>query len=245
MNSIGSMLRLAVLIDGENVPAKDAGLLFAKVAKLGNPIVRRVYGDFTKQTVKDWPKVISQHGGSAHQNGHTSAGKNASDIALVVDAMDFLHRRSVDGFCIVSADGDFTSLAKRVREDGFKVYCFAHTKVAEALKAACDEFFPLAATPSKPATPKQPTSPPAKSTTAQPTPVRQPKLAIPWLQDALPADAQWITFIALGIALRAKEPAYLKKTGCGSLKKLLTALHDRYEQGVAADGKTQQVRRRP
>jgi hypothetical protein len=245
MSSNGSTLRLAVLIDGENVPARDAGLLFTKVAKLGNPIIRRVYGDFTKQTVKDWPKVISQHGGSAHQNGHTSAGKNASDIALVVDAMDFLHRRSVDGFCIVSADGDFTSLAKRVREDGFKVYCFAHTKVAEALKAACDGFFPLATAPPKPATLKPAPAPPANPKIAQPAPVRQPELAIGWLQDALPADKQWMTLSALGIALRAQEPAYLKKTGYASLKKLLTALKDRFEQSVAADGKTAQARRRP
>lgn len=236
------MLRLAVLIDGENVPAKDAAVLFAKVATLGNPIIRRVYGDFTKQGVKDWPKIISQHGGSAHQNGHTSAGKNASDIALVVDAMDFLHRRSVDGFCIVTADGDFTSLAKRAREDGFKVFCFAHSNVAKALKAACDGFFPLAATPSKSAAPKPPGSPAAKSVPV--TPVRKPKLAVAWIQDALPADAQWMTLSALGTALRSKEPTYLKIAGYGSLKKLLTALGDRYEQGLADDGKTAQVRRR-
>jgi hypothetical protein len=245
MNGVVGELRLAVLIDGENVPAKDAGALFAQVAKLGNPIVRRVYGDFTKQGAKDWPKAINQHGGDAVQSGHTSAGKNASDIALVVDAMDFLHKRSVDGYCIVSADGDFTRLAKRAREDGFKVFCFAHSNAAKALKAACDAFFPLATASPTPVTPKQSASPPAKSKTAQPTPVRQPKLAIPWLQDAVPADAQWITFSALGTALRAKEPAYLKKTGYASLKKLLTALKDRYEHGVAADGKTAQVRRRP
>ncbi|WP_310475437.1 NYN domain-containing protein [Sandarakinorhabdus sp.] len=244
MNSNGGALRLAVLIDGENVPAKDAGPLFAQVAKLGNPIIRRVYGDFTKGNVKDWPKVISQHGGSAHQNGHTSAGKNASDIALVVDAMDFLHKRSVDGFCIVTADGDFTSLAKRAREDGFKVFCFAHSHAAKALKAACDGFFPLVATAPTPAAPKTPVNTPAKLKATQPTPVRQPKLALSWLQDALPAETQWITFSALGIALRSKEPAYLKKTGYASLKKLLTALKDLYEQGVAADGKTEQVRRR-
>lgn len=244
MNSNGGMLRLAVLIDGENVPAKDAGQLFAQVAKLGNPIIRRVYGDFTKGNVKDWPKVISKHGGSPSQTGHTSSGKNASDIALVVDAMDFLHKRSVDGFCIVTGDGDFTSLAKRAREDGFKVYCFAHSNAAKALKAACDGFFPLATVSPTPATPKQPASLSAKSKNAQPA-VRQPKLAIPWLQGALPADSQWITFSALGTALRAKEPAYLKKTGYASLKKLLTALHDHYEQGVAADGKTAQARRRP
>jgi hypothetical protein len=234
--------RLAVLIDGENVPAKDAGPLFAKVAKLGNPIIRRVYGDFTKQNIKDWPKVISQHGGSAHQNGHTSAGKNASDIALVVDAMDFLHKRSVDGFCIVSGDGDFTSLAKRAREDGFKVYCFAHSKIADALKAACDGFYPLATAQQKSVVAKPATVSAAKP--AQPAPVRQPKLAVVWLQETLPADKQWMTLSALGSAIRAREPAFLKKTGYASLKKLLTALNDRYEQGLASDGKTAQVRRR-
>jgi hypothetical protein len=256
MNSNGGALRLAVLIDGENVPAKDAGPLFAQVAKLGNPIIRRVYGDFTKANVKDWPKIISDHGGSAHQSGHTSAGKNASDIAMVVDAMDFLHRKSVDGFCIVSEDGDFTSLAKRAREDGFKVYCFGHNKSPAALKAACDGFFLLAEKP-----PEQAHPVPAVQTTSKPVTVaaapvkkaaskqkppaeRKPQLARPWIDKALPADRSWMTLSALGQALRAADKGYLKKTGVASLKKLLTAMNDRYEQGIATDGKTAQARRR-
>jgi hypothetical protein len=250
MSSNGGTLRLAVLIDGENVPAKDAGPLFAQVAKLGNPIIRRVYGDFTKVNVKDWPKIISDHGGSAHQSGHTSAGKNASDIAMVVDAMDFLHRNSVDGFCIVSEDGDFTSLAKRAREDGFRVYCFGHNKAPAALKAACDGFFLLAEKPQEKAS-VMPAAPPAKPATPATaksqavTKLRQPLLAVDWLDLALPNDKQWMPLSALGTALRAQEPAYLTKTGYSSLKKLLTALNHRYEQGISANGKTAQVRRRP
>jgi len=250
MNSNSSPLRLAVLIDGENVPAKDAGPLFAQVAKLGNPIIRRVYGDFTKVNVKDWPKIISDHGGSAHQSGHTSAGKNASDIAMVVDAMDFLHRKSVDGFCIVSEDGDFTSLAKRAREDGFRVYCFGHNKAPAALKAACDSFFLLAEKPQEkasvmPAAPPAKPAAPATEKSQAVTKLRQPHLAVDWLDLALPNDKQWMPLSALGTALRAQEPAYLTKTGYSSLKKLLTALNHRYEQGIAANGKTAQVRRRP
>jgi hypothetical protein len=242
MNSNGGTLRLAVLIDGENVPAKDAGLLFAKVAKLGNPIIRRVYGDFTKQGVKDWPKVISQHGGNAEQNGHTSAGKNASDIALVVDAMDFLHKRSVDGFCIVSADGDFTSLAKRAREDGFKVYCFAHANAAKALKAACDGFFPLAAATPPPQAKPKPAEPVAK--TGQPGTVFYPHKALPWILEIWPANKEWMTLKSLEKALTDKQPNYLSETNYPTTKKLLKALKDKFEPGVAADGKTEQVRRR-
>lgn len=264
MNSNSSPLRLAVLIDGENVPAKDADPLFAQVANLGNPIIRRVYGDFTKANVKDWPKIISDHGGSAHQSGHTSSGKNASDIAMVVDAMDFLHRKSVDGFCIVSEDGDFTSLAKRAREDGFRVYCFGHNKSPAALKAACDGFFLLADKPKEQANalpalqaasnPAIAAAPPVKAQAApvkkaspkqKPPAERKPQLARPWIDKALPADRSWMTLSALGQALRVADGGYLKKTGVASLKKLLTALNDRYEQGMATDGKTAQVRRRP
>ncbi|WP_156255646.1 NYN domain-containing protein [Sandarakinorhabdus oryzae] len=245
MNSNGGTLRLAVLIDGENIPAKDAGPLFAQVAKLGNPIIRRVYGDFTKGNFKDWPKIIDQHGGKAEQSGHTSTGKSASDIALVVDAMDFLHKRLVDGFCIVTGDGDFTSFAKRAREEGFKVYCFAHGKAAESLKAACDSFFSLAK--STPKTAKTNLAKPAAQKPAVPKPQkpRQPDLARPWIKDALPTDGnQWMTLSALGQALGEKHKGYLKKTGCSSLKKILKSLPDQFEMGLAADGKTEQVRRR-
>lgn len=234
-------LRLAVLIDGENVPARDAAALFAKVASLGNPIIRRVYGDFTKSGVNAWPRIISQHGGSAEQAGHTSAGKNASDIALVVDAMDMLHKRAVDGFCIVSSDGDFSSLAKRIREDGLKIYAFGHGAGSAALKAACDGFFVLAEPASQPkpvtkAVPKPATPPPAK---------HQPQLAREAIASVLAANpSDWMTMSALGSALRARDADYLKKTGFGSLKKLLTALNERFETGTAADGKTAQVRRR-
>lgn len=251
MSSNSGALRLAVLIDGENVPAKDAAALFTHVNTLGNPIIRRVYGDFTRDGVKEWPKVISEHGGSAHQNGHTSAGKNASDIALAVDAMDFLHKRSVDGFCIVTSDGDFTSLAKRIREEGLMVYGFAHSSAAKALQVACDQFFPLV--PAKPAKPVPPAKPGANAATgqaaktpAQPKPQveRKPHLAKPWIEKALPPDRGWMTLSALGQALRSADKDYLKKTGCASLKKVLTALNDSFEQGIAPDGKTAQVRRR-
>ncbi|OSZ71905.1 hypothetical protein CAP39_00485 [Sphingomonas sp. IBVSS1] len=243
MGSKGVEFRLAVLIDGENVPAKDAGALFTQVNTLGIPIIKRVYGDFTKPGVKDWPKAISEFGGKAEQNGHTSSGKNASDIALVVDAMDFLHKRSVDGFCIVTADGDFTSFAKRAREEGFKVYCFAHSTAAKALKAACDGFFPLTKPVSTTAA-AAPASSSEKPKAAQPAQAKQPRLAIAWIHDALPANPEWMTLSALGIALRQVRPTYLKQTGFASLKKLLSALNDRFEQGMGTDGKTAQVRRR-
>ncbi len=233
-------LRLAVLIDGENVPAKDAAALFAQVARLGNPIIRRVYGDFTRDGVKDWPKIISAHGGSAHQNGHTSAGKNASDIALTVDAMDFLHKRSVEGFCIVTGDGDFSSLAKRIREEGLAVYGFAHSTAAKALKVACDQFFPLAA----PRPPKPNVAVPVPTPSSPAPDQRKPHLAWPEIAKLLPLDGAWISLAELGKALRAGDPHYLKKTGHASLKKLLTSLGDRVEQSAGSDGKTAQVRLR-
>jgi hypothetical protein len=243
MNSNGDTLRLAVLIDGENVPARDAGPLFAQVAKLGNPIIRRVYGDFTKGNVKDWPKVISKHGGSPSQTGHTSSGKNASDIALVVDAMDFLHKRSVDGFCIVTGDGDFTSLAKRAREDGFKVYCFAHSNAAKSLKAACDGFFSLHAATPQPQAKATPVAPNQKA--GQPGTVFHPHKALPWILEVWPENKEWVTIKALEKALTTKQPNFLSETNYETTKKLFKALKDRLEPGLASDGRNDQVRRRP
>jgi hypothetical protein len=132
--------RLAVLIDADNTSARIASGLFQEIAKIGEASVRRIYGDFSGTRLKSWAEVLSTHAIMAHQNFANTAGKNASDIALVIDAMDLLHSGRFDGFCIVSSDSDFTRLAARIREQGIDVFGFGEQKTPESFRQACRRF---------------------------------------------------------------------------------------------------------
>ncbi|MER8406427.1 NYN domain-containing protein [Mesorhizobium sp. M1307] len=131
--------RLAVLIDAENASAKIADGLFEEIAKIGEASVRRIYGDFSGSRLKAWSNVVSKH--AIQQQYANATGKNASDIALVIDAMDLLHSGRFDGFCLVSSDSDFTRLAARIREQGVDVFGFGEQKKApESFRQACRRF---------------------------------------------------------------------------------------------------------
>ena len=132
--------RLAVLIDADNASAKIADGLFEEIAKIGEASVRRIYGDFSGTRLKSWTDVLSKHAITASQNFANTTGKNASDIALVIEAMDFLHSGRFDGFCLVSSDSDFTRLASRIREQGVDVYGFGEQKTPESFRQACRRF---------------------------------------------------------------------------------------------------------
>lgn len=132
--------RLAILIDADNASARIATGLFEEVAKLGEASVRRIYGDFSGTRLKAWADVLARHAIKAHQNFAYTSGKNASDIALVIDAMDLLHSGRFDGFCLVSSDSDFTGLAARIREQGLDVYGFGEKKTPESFRQACKRF---------------------------------------------------------------------------------------------------------
>lgn len=132
--------RLAVLIDADNASSKIAAGLFEEVAKLGEASVRRIYGDFSGTRLKSWADVLSLHAIRAQQNFAYTSGKNASDIALVIDAMDLLHSGRFDGFCLVSSDSDFTGLAARIREQGLDVYGFGEKKTPQSFRQACKRF---------------------------------------------------------------------------------------------------------
>jgi hypothetical protein len=133
--------RLAVLIDADNASARIADGLFGEIAKIGEASVRRIYGDFSGARLKSWADILSRHAIVAHQNFANTVGKNASDIALVIDAMDLLHRGRFDGFCLVSSDSDFTRLAARIREEGVDVFGFGEQKTPESFRQACHRFF--------------------------------------------------------------------------------------------------------
>ena len=139
MNSRDRLL-LAVLIDADNVPAKFAEPVLKEIASIGEPALRRVYGDWSSGRLKAWSDTILSLGLVAHQLTANTSGKNASDIGLVIDAMDILHGGRFQGFVLVSSDSDFTSLANRLREDGLLVIGIGEKKAPEALRNVCNRF---------------------------------------------------------------------------------------------------------
>lgn len=132
--------RLAVLIDADNASAKIADGLFEEIAKIGEASVRRIYGDFSNPRSKGWADILSKHAIIPQQQFAYTTGKNASDITLVIDAMDLLHSGRFDGFCLVSSDSDFTRLAARIREHGIDVFGFGEQKTPESFRQACRRF---------------------------------------------------------------------------------------------------------
>ena len=132
--------RLAVLIDADNASSKIADGLFEEIAKIGEASVRRIYGDFSGTRSKGWADVLAKHAIIPQQQFAYTTGKNASDITLVIDAMDLLHSGRFDGFCLVSSDSDFTRLAARIREQGVDVFGFGEQKTPESFRQACRRF---------------------------------------------------------------------------------------------------------
>lgn len=139
MNTIQD-LRLAVLIDADNVPYSNVTGMLEEIAKYGTPTYRRIYGDWTKPTVSGWKGVLLENAITPIQQYSYTTGKNSSDSALIIDAMDILYSGKVDGFCIVSSDSDFTRLATRLREEGMKVIGMGQKKTPKPFITACDKF---------------------------------------------------------------------------------------------------------
>ena len=135
-----SELRLAVLIDAENIPYKNIRGILAEVAKYGTPTLKRIYGDWTNSSLSGWKSYLLENAITPIQQYSYTSGKNSSDSALIIDAMDILYSEKVDGFCIVSSDSDFTRLATRLREAGMKVIGIGEWKTPSAFIAACDKF---------------------------------------------------------------------------------------------------------
>ncbi|MFJ5922350.1 NYN domain-containing protein [Kitasatospora sp. NPDC092948] len=132
--------KLAVLIDADNAQASIVEHLLAEVAKYGTAHVKRAYGDWTGTALKGWKAQLLEHSIQPMQQFAYTTGKNATDAAMVIDAMDLLYTGRFDGFCLVSSDSDFTRLASRIRESGLTVYGFGERKTPRAFVAACDKF---------------------------------------------------------------------------------------------------------
>jgi uncharacterized LabA/DUF88 family protein len=186
--------RLAVLIDADNASAKIADGLFEEIAKIGEASVRRIYGDFSSTRSKAWADILSKHAIIPQQQFAYTTGKNASDITLVIDAMDLLHSGRFDGFCLVSSDSDFTRLAARIREQGVGVFGFGEQKTPESFRQTCSRFiYTENLLPSAPAN-EQEATPTTKS-------LQPPSAAVPIIRKVIAqmeSEDGWVPLGAVG-----------------------------------------------
>jgi len=133
-------LKLAVLIDGDNIPSAYVKEMMEEIAKYGNPTIKRIYGDWTKPRLSKWKNILLENAITPIQQYGYTTGKNATDSAMIIDAMDILYSEKVNGFCLVSSDSDFTRLATRLREAGMQVFGIGEKKTPESFIVACDKF---------------------------------------------------------------------------------------------------------
>jgi predicted nuclease of predicted toxin-antitoxin system len=203
---------LAVLIDADNIPARHAEAILAEIAAYGEPSLRRVYGDWSSQALGQWKEQARNLGLVMHQQSANTKGKNASDIGLVIDAMDILHAGKVDGFVLVSSDSDFTRLASRIREDGLQVIGIGEAKTPESLRKVCNRFVLIenivAGEDAAPA------ASPSSATAAEPEGRRAkepPAKAIPLILDAMKKidpDQDWYSLGPIGQVLTQLHPDF-------------------------------------
>lgn len=198
----------AVLIDADNIPADHAEVILKEVTTFGEPALRRVYGDWSSGQLRKWSDKIRALGLVAHQETANTKGKNASDIGLVIDAMDILHTGRFDGFVLVSSDSDFTRLASRIREEGLDVIGIGEGKAPEALRNVCNRFVLIENLVEDPA--------PASGTPAdQPTGKQSPSKAVPLIlraMDKINTDDDWYPLGALGQYVTADNPDFDTRT---------------------------------
>ena len=192
--------KLAVLIDADNAQASVIRELLAEVSRYGTATIKRAYGDWTTTNLKSWKEILHTMAIQPVQQFSYTSGKNATDSALIIDAMDVLHTNAVDGFCLVSSDSDFTRLATRIREAGLVVYGFGQRKTPEPFVAACDKFIYTEILRSEPEETKPGQEPVAEL----------PKLK-PMLLNALIATVRedgWTTLSALGSQITRSNPSF-------------------------------------
>ncbi len=216
---------LAILIDGDNASAKVIDGLLAEIAKYGTAVVRRIYGDWTKPQLAGWKNCLLKHSIQPIQQFAYTAGKNATDGAMIIDAMDLLNTGRFKGFCIVSSDSDFARLAARIREQGVKVYGFGERKTPRPFVTACDKFvfFDVLQAESE-----------AKSTSAKKTPEKtkttrsaQDGQLLATLRSAITAvsdDEGWANLGRVGAHIANQQPEFdARNYGFARLSELVEA----------------------
>ncbi len=141
MSDTAATAKLALLIDGDNLRAAFLPIIMREASAIGTIVIRRLYGHFGSPSMQPWQKLMHEYALTPVHVLPASKGKNATDMKLAIEAIDMLHERQLDGFCLASSDSDFTALASRIREDGLAVYGFGEKKAAAPHVAACDRFF--------------------------------------------------------------------------------------------------------
>ncbi|MBW6400583.1 NYN domain-containing protein [Roseomonas sp. HJA6] len=228
--------RLAVLIDADNANPKVVEPLLAEVARYGVASVKRAYGDWTTPQLGGWKTVLLDHSIQPMQQFANTKGKNATDSAMIIDAMDLLHTRGLDGFCIVSSDSDFTGLARRIRENGLLVVGFGERKTPKPFVVACDRFvYTELLLPQK-----------AKAAgKAAPEPNRELLTLIRTAIDTASDDSGWAALSAVGSAIAKQSPAFDSRSwGHAKLSGLVKSLpeHFQVEERSRGDGKALFIR---
>ncbi len=224
--------RIAMLIDGDNAQPALVEKMLIEASKYGTVIVRRIYGDWTNTTLNGWKKALPGHAIQPIQQFQYTVGKNSTDSALIIDAMDLLHQGVADCFCLVSSDSDYTRLATRIRESGSFVIGIGKKTTPQPFVAACDVFTytenlsvdPKADKPAKP----------SKVVEAEDTSETHAELdPLPLLAKAFEITVQengWATLSSLGSALRQLDPGFDPRTyGYSQLGKLLRAYPHLFE----------------
>src|SRR5215510_3216683 len=219
--------RLAVLIDADNAQPSIIEGLLAEVAKYGTAHVKRAYGDWTGSSLKGWKEQLLAQSIQPIQQFAYTRGKNATDAAMVIDAMDLLYSGRLDGFCIVSSDSDFTRLAARIRESGLTVYGFGERKTPKPFVAACDKFIYIenlsytenGATPAGAA--------PKPASRASATRLKGDAALVSLLRNAVEAgsdDDGWASLASIGHIITQQHPDFDSRTyGYSKLSDLVTA----------------------
>ncbi|OIP87441.1 MAG: Maebl [Rhodobacterales bacterium CG2_30_65_12] len=230
---------LAVLIDADNIPARHAEAILKEVTSYGEPALRRVYGDWAAPRLQPWARKVHALGLVAHQETANTKGKNASDIGLVIDAMDLLHTGRFDGFVLVSSDSDFTALANRIREHGLDVIGIGEGKTPESLRNVCTRFVMIENIVEEPA------EAPAVGPSEKPASAKRPSIeAQPLILKAMEKidqDGEWYQLGLIGQTIQAQVRDFDTRTyGKAKLSDLIRDLK-RFE--TKRDGNHIYVRR--
>ncbi len=202
--------KLAVLIDADNVPYANVKEMLEEIAKYGTPTIKRIYADWTKPTVSGWKNVLLENAITPVQQYSYTTGKNSSDSALIIDAMDILYSEKVNGFCIVSSDSDFTRLATRLREAGMMVIGFGEKKTPKPFISACDKFIYLEILKTQSPEPKSPTKTNTKAKKSSPISKvdKDTVRVITESVDALADETGWTFLGSLGNHILKKKPDF-------------------------------------
>lgn len=224
-------LKIAVLIDADNVPYSNIKGMMEEITKYGTPTTKRIYADWTKPNANGWKSVLLEHAITPIQQYSYTTGKNSSDSALIIDAMDLLYSYKVDGFCIVSSDSDFTRLAIRLRESGMKVIGMGEKKTPNAFIVACDRFVFIEVLESgtKKKKPKRLTSETKKTTEKEKTnKIDDPTIDL--IEDAIDAisdDDGWAFLGDVGNLIVKNKPEFDPRSyGFSKLTPMLKSLTD-------------------